>query len=706
MKMNAASIKNQKAEWEALGVKLPAFDHDAMTAKTKEHPVWVHFGAGNIFRGFIAALQQRLLNEGLQDRGIIAADTFDYDIIDKIYTPFDNLTMMVTLNPDGSTSREIIGSVAEGLRADSSDAAMMARFKEIFTDPGLQMISFTITEKGYALYRPDGSLMPVVQADIDEGPAHARHAMSMVAALLFERFQAGAAPLAVVSMDNCSHNGEKLQSSVMTVAKAWAEKGYVGQDFIAYLEDESKIAFPWSMIDKITPRPHKIVEEQLVKDNIEDMEPIVTSKNTFIAAFVNAERPQYLVVEDKFPNGRPPLEKAGVYMTDRDTVNKTERMKVTTCLNPLHTAMSVYGCMLGYTLICDEMKDADIVALIKRLGYVEGLPVVVNPGILEPKAFIDEVVEQRLPNPFMPDAPQRIATDTSQKVGIRFGETIKSYVAEGRDLNTLDMEPIVTSKNTFIAAFVNAERPQYLVVEDKFPNGRPPLEKAGVYMTDRDTVNKTERMKVTTCLNPLHTAMSVYGCMLGYTLICDEMKDADIVALIKRLGYVEGLPVVVNPGILEPKAFIDEVVEQRLPNPFMPDAPQRIATDTSQKVGIRFGETIKSYVAEGRDLNTLVSIPLAIAGWLRYLLAVDDNGNAFEVSADPLKDDLQAKLATIKFGAPDSCTDQLDSILSNASIFGSDLTKTVLADKVKAYFKAEIAGPGAVRKTLHDAVNA
>ncbi len=52
---------------------------------------------------------------------------------------------------------------------------MMARFKEIFTDPGLQMISFTITEKGYALYRPDGSLMPVVQADIDEGPP--THAM-------------------------------------------------------------------------------------------------------------------------------------------------------------------------------------------------------------------------------------------------------------------------------------------------------------------------------------------------------------------------------------------------------------------------------------------------------------------------------------------------------------------------------------------------
>ena len=537
MQMNASSIVNQKAEWEKLGVKLPAFYHAAMTAATKEHPIWVHFGAGNIFRGFIAALQQRLLNEGLADRGIIAADTFDYDIIDKIYTPYDNLTMNVTLNPDGTTSREIIGSVAEGLRANSADAEMMARFKQIFTDPGLQMISFTITEKGYALYRPDGSLMPVVQADIDEGPAHARHAMSMVAALLLERFQNGAAPLAVVSMDNCSHNGEKLQASVMTVAKAWLEKGYVGQDFIDYLSDESKITFPWSMIDKITPRPHKMVEESLEKDGIEGMAPIVTSKNTFIAAFVNAERPQYLVVEDKFPNGRPALEKAGVYLTDRETVNKTERMKVTTCLNPLHTAMSVYGCMLGYDLICAEMKDEDIVALIKRLGYVEGLPVVVDPKILAPKAFIDEVIEQRLPNPFMPDTPQRIATDTSQKVGIRFGETIKSYIAEGR------------------------------------------------------------------------------------------------------------------------------------------------------------------------DLNSLVSIPLAIAGWLRYLLAIDDNGNAFEVSADPLKDDLQAKLAGIEFGKPETVTDQLDGILSNASIFGTDLTKTVLADKIKAYFKAEIAGVGAVRKTLHEAVN-
>ena len=537
MKLSDIKNGNLSAEWAEKGYELPKFDIEAVKAKTHAEPTWVHFGAGNIFRAFPAAVLNDALNSGKYDRGVIVAESFDYEIIDKAYQPYDNLSLLVCLKSTGEIEKKVIASVTESLKADYSFGADWARLVEIFQAPSLQMISFTITEKGYALYRPDGSLMPVVQADIDEGPAHARHAMSMVAALLLERFQNGAAPLAVVSMDNCSHNGEKLQASVMTVAKAWLEKGYVGQDFIDYLSDETKITFPWSMIDKITPRPHKIVEESLEKDGIEGMTPIVTSKNTFIAAFVNAERPQYLVVEDKFPNGRPALEKAGVYMTDRETVNKTERMKVTTCLNPLHTAMSVYGCMLGYDLICAEMKDEDIVALIKRLGYVEGLPVVVDPKILNPKAFIDEVIEQRLPNPFMPDTPQRIATDTSQKVGIRFGETIKSYVAEGR------------------------------------------------------------------------------------------------------------------------------------------------------------------------DLNSLVSIPLAIAGWLRYLLAIDDNGNAFEVSADSLKDDLQAKLAGIEFGKPETVTDQLDGILSNASIFGSDLTKTVLADKIKAYFKAEIAGAGAVRKTLHEAVN-
>ena len=264
-----------------------------------------------------------------------------------------------------------------------------------------------------------------------------------------------------------------------------------------------------------------------------------------------------------------------------------------------------------------------------------------------------------------------------------------------------DMAPIVTAKHTYLAPFVNAEAPQYLVIEDRFPNGRPALEKAGVYMTDRDTVNMTERMKVTTCLNPLHTALAVYGCLLGYEKICDEMKDEDLVKLITRIGYVEGLPVVTDPGILSPKAFIDEVVKQRLPNPFMPDTPQRIATDTSQKIPIRFGETIKSYMADpGRDSATLTAIPLAIAGWLRYLLGVDDEGREMPVSPDPMLASLQADLEGVKLGNPASADGRLDPILANANLFGVDLKSAGLDQKITELFKRLIAGPGAVRKTL------
>ena len=303
MKLSCAGIRD-RAAWEQAGIRLPSFHWEAMRAGTEQAPAWVHFGAGNIFRGFIAKLQQDLLEQGLAHTGIVAADTFDYDIIDKIYTPFDNMTLMVSLLPDGSMDKEVIASVAQGLRAGAAYPQDMARLKEIFRSPSLQMASYTITEKGYALTNIAGEFFPVVQADFDNGPEGCSHAMSMTTALLWERFQAGGAPIAMVSMDNCSHNGEKLRASVMAVVEQWLDRGYITPEFAVWVANESKVSFPWSMIDKITPRPAKVVEEALSGLGVEDMAPIVTSKNTFIAPFVNAERPQYLVVEDRFQIGR------------------------------------------------------------------------------------------------------------------------------------------------------------------------------------------------------------------------------------------------------------------------------------------------------------------------------------------------------------------------------------------------------------------
>ena len=424
-------MKGAGPEWKEKGYQLPRFDIEAVRAKTHDEPTWVHFGAGNIFRAFPAAILNEALNSGKYDRGVIVAESFDYEIIDKAYQPYDNLSLLVSLKSTGTIEKKVIASVTESLKADYQFADW-ARLQEIFRNPSLQMISFTITEKGYG----------VAPADLERGLTPVL-AMGKVAVLLYERFQAGKLPLTVQSMDNCSHNGDKVKAGVLKYAEKWVADGLVPAEFKEYLLDETRITFPWAMIDKITPRPHEKVQAMLAEDGFEDNYTLQTEKHTFTAPFVNAEETEYLVIEDHYTNGRPPLELGGVMYTTRETVDMVETMKVTTCLNPLHTAMSIYGCMLGYTLISAEMADPDIRSFIQKIGYIEAMPVVTDPGVLNPYEFIGAVLNRRLPNPFMPDAPQRIAMDTSQKLAIRFGETLKKYEARGLDKSNLVLIPLV-----------------------------------------------------------------------------------------------------------------------------------------------------------------------------------------------------------------------------------------------------------------------
>jgi fructuronate reductase len=236
------------------GVKVPQFDLDVIAKNTKERPTWVHFGAGNIFRGFVARGYQNLLDKQLADTGIVAVETFDFEVIDKIYKPYDNLALVVLMRADGSFDKTIVGSIIEGITTQKANGDL-ARLEEAFVNPSLQMASFTITEKGYALKDFTGQYFAYVMKDIEGGPEAATHAMSVVTALVYKRFKTNGAPLALVSMDNCSHNGDKVKEAVVTLAKEWQERGFVEAEFVDYVLDPKKISYPLSMIDKITPRP-------------------------------------------------------------------------------------------------------------------------------------------------------------------------------------------------------------------------------------------------------------------------------------------------------------------------------------------------------------------------------------------------------------------------------------------------------------------
>lgn len=442
MRLNK-TVFNNKEKWLEKGYRLPQFDYDKVSKETKENPFWIHFGAGNLFKAFHASIAQELLNSKIINKGLIVVEGFDYEIIEKNNRKYDNLSILATLKADGSVEKSVIGSVVESCILDSNNEKEFNRLKEIFRNPSLQMATFTITEKGYALTSTDGKDLPDLIEDYTSGPYKSNSYLGKVASLLYERYLNGAHPIAMVSTDNCSHNGDKLYECMNTFAKKWLNNDFVNKGFVDYINSK-KVSFPWSMIDKITPRPDGYVENLLKQDGIEDLEAIVTSKNTYIAPFVNAEETEYLVIEDYFPNGREKLELAGVIFTDRETVDKVEKMKVCTCLNPLHTALAIVGCLLSFNKISDEMEDNDLRKMVEIIGYKEGLPVVVDPGILDPKEFIDTVINVRFPNPFMPDTPQRIATDTSQKLAIRFGETVKKYlISENLDINDLKLIPFV-----------------------------------------------------------------------------------------------------------------------------------------------------------------------------------------------------------------------------------------------------------------------
>lgn len=418
MKLNLDNLQNTLA-WGTY--RMPHYDIAAMREKTKAAPTWLHFGAGNIFRAFPAVLSQRLLTAGLTDTGLICCESFDEEIIDRCYDAFDNLSVAVTLYSDGRIKKEVVASVAEALKLSSD----YDRVAEIFSAPSLQMVSFTITEKAYPLRDNRKELFPDVAADMKNGPAKAVSLIGRITALCLTRMHACGAPIALVSMDNCQNNSLRLRWSILEMAYAWKSAGLIDDAELAYLSEQ--VAFPLTMIDKITPHPDARIAEALAADGLEHMKPSVTAKGTVCAGFVNTEQPQYLLIEDQFPNGHPPLEQLGVIFTRRDIVEKTAQMKACTCLNPNDTTLAVYGCLLGYKKISDEMRDPDLVNLITRMSELEAMPMVRDPGVLDPLEYLHEALSVRYPNPFMPDTPQRIATDTSQKLAIRFGETLQGY---------------------------------------------------------------------------------------------------------------------------------------------------------------------------------------------------------------------------------------------------------------------------------------
>ena len=401
MKLNKESINNK--EWEEKGFITPKFDINLVKSNTEKNPRWVHFGIGNIFRAFPAVAAQSLIEQNLTDTGIIG--------IGRSFEEFDNLTIAVALKSDGEMESRIVASITQTLTREDNESEI----KEIFLKDSLQMISLTITEKGYTDIKNDKSTLV------------------FLCRLLYERFLNDKNNISIVSMDNLANNGDFLREVLIGISRKYDE-----EKFTEYVKNQ---AYPLTMIDKITPSPSPKVAKKLNQLGFLDTEIRVEGHGTSVSSFVNAEEIGYLVIEDIFPNGRPPLEKAGIIFTDRNTVTKIEKMKVGALLNPLHTIIAIFGSLLSIEFVYEAMENEALVSLIKHHSYREALHFVPDPKIINPKYFLDEVLEMRFKNPFIPDSPKRIATDTSLKIPIRFGEVLKVMQSNKKDFTTLRSIP-------------------------------------------------------------------------------------------------------------------------------------------------------------------------------------------------------------------------------------------------------------------------
>ena len=525
MKLTRESLKHNVA-WKSY--RLPQYDIDAAREATHDAPTWLHFGAGNLFRAFPAVLAQRLLTAGLTKTGVICCEAYDEELIDRCYRACDHLSIVVTLYSNGSINKEVVASVTESLKLSQD----IDRLAEIFSAPSLQMVSFTITEKGYVLRDEDYNFLPAVQHDLENGPDGCESFFGKLAALCLARHRGGGSPIALVSLDNCQNNGTRLRNAVRDIADGWKKYGFLSEEEYSYLT--CQISYPLSMIDKITPHPDERVMKALEADGLEDVRPFLTEKHTSASIFVNSERPQYLLIENAFPNGHPAFEQLGIILTNRQIVERSAIMKACTCMNPMDTALGIFGCLLGYTTISSEMKDEELVRLITRMSENEAMPMVKDPGVIDPVEFLHEVLGERYPNPFLVDTPQRTATDTSLKLPIRFGVTLNAYY------------------------------------------------------------NSTV---------PMH-----------------------------RVGQ-------------------------------------------------------------------LVYIPLVLAGWLRYLVGVDDKGEPFTLSPDPNLENVRALLGPVKLGDRLS-EEQLYPLLSSRMYFGCNLFEVGVGEKVVAMFNELNEGPRAIRGTI------
>ncbi|CAE6845254.1 mannitol dehydrogenase family protein [Xanthomonas arboricola] len=366
----------------------------------------VHLGAGAFHRAHQAVYIDDLLAQ--DPSWAICAVSLHSPTVRDALRPQDGLYTLALL--DEHPQLRIIGAIREVLCAADEQTAVLARL----ADPAVRLVTLTVTEKGYCLA---GDTLDLAHSDIAHdiaNPGTPRSAIGYLVAGLQQRRQQGSAPFTVLSCDNLQDNGNLLRRAVLLLAQqtdpalaAWIDR---------------HVTFPRSMVDSITPATDDALRTNVqAQTGLHDAWPI------------QRERYSQWVIEDRFCNGRPAFERAGVTLSDDIAGYARAKLRL---LNGPHSALAYLGSLLDLETVADAMRHTQLAAFVETLMREDIAPTLQPMPGFDPQHYIDAILA-RFRNPAIRHLLAQIAWDGSQKIPVRLLGVISDALDAGRRIDRL-----------------------------------------------------------------------------------------------------------------------------------------------------------------------------------------------------------------------------------------------------------------------------
>lgn len=379
VKLSAANLASLPAK-----VARPKYDRSALRAGI------MHFGVGNFHRAHQAAYLDDLFGLGLgHDWALVGAGVFEGEKAGREKLAEQDWLTTVVEQDEGHMSARVTGSMIDFVTP--GDAAAII---ERLADPAIKIVSLTITEGGYFIDPASGifdSTHPAIVADA-QNPAAPKTVFGLILAGLTRRRGDGIVPFTVMSCDNIPHNGRVTSDGVVGLARL------IDEDLADWVSEH--VAFPNSMVDRITPATSDRERAILAKEfGVEDNWPV------FCEPF------RQWVLEDRFTDGRPPLEKVGVQFVP--DVSPYELMKIR-ILNGGHAAIAYPAGLMDIHFVHEAMQEPLVRGFLDKIEHDEIIPMV--PPV--PDTSLEDyyqLIDKRFSNPKIGDTVRRLCLDGSNR---------------------------------------------------------------------------------------------------------------------------------------------------------------------------------------------------------------------------------------------------------------------------------------------------